>query len=173
MFRNWVGVILAARLIVKCGRQVWYTCVHLCIMSHKFTAWAKSMCDCCFSVYVNAPCEAFWDASIFWLHNTVEWHIQSFFTYIADMLSFSLPAGTDLNVLTYTGTWVCVLNYLSHLQHAHYIKQKTYFSGCQGYSVHIWLHAGIFWGDKTLIYCLHTFLLLCFLFFCLFLTLVL
>lgn len=47
---------------------------------------------------------------------------------------------------------VCVLNYLSYLQHAHYIKHKTYFSGCQGYSVHIWLHVHIFGGVKTLIF---------------------
>lgn len=132
-----------------------HKCPHLCSVSQKLTAWAKSMCGCCFNMYVKAPRTAFWHALsanqlFFWLPHTVG---RYFFTDIANTLSFLLA---QIWMCLHTHTCVCVSQYnLCYVQHATLYKTPTLFLSLP-VSVHTWLHVDIlFLGLKHYFFILY------------------
>lgn len=88
VFRNWVGVILAARLIVKCGRQVWYTCafMHYEPQIHclgKRHVWLLLLCVCKRSMCSVLTCLHILAAQYSWVAHSVflylhRWHVIIF-----------------------------------------------------------------------------------------------
>lgn len=132
-----------------------HKCPHLCSMSQKLTAWEKSMCGCCFNMYVKAPRTAFWHASsanqLFFFGCRIQLGGISLLTSLTHY-----PSCWHRFECVYIHTRVCVSQYnLYYVQHATLYKTPTLFLSLP-VSVHTWLHVDIlFLGLKHYFFILY------------------
>lgn len=125
-----------------------HRCLHLCSMSQKLTTWAKSMCGCCFNMYVKAPRTAFWHASSAKQPFFFGCCIQLGGIFRLSLLTWltHYPSCWHRFECVYTCACDCVSVFLSIMfvmcSMPRYIKHQQLFLSLP-VSIHSWLHVDI------------------------------